>query len=206
MKKQISRQSRILITLILCLAMIWPTWYVTYSRYIKYFGITLKATQDYPIKKVEYYLQSDPVWAADLIGNSDYKMGGAGCLIACLAATLGDLGISVNPGQLNQILSAASAYTADGDLIWYKIKEAIPEVDYRYSRVFTAKTIESDLALGLLPIVNVKFHGSGITHWVLIVGAQNGEFLIYDPAERSLTYLELLTHGKVYAYRVIEKH
>jgi len=44
------------------------------------------------------------------------------------------------------------------DLIWYKINEAIPEVDYRYSRIFNSKTIEKDLERGLLPIVNARYH------------------------------------------------
>jgi len=38
------------------------------------------------------------------------------------------------------------------DLIWYKINEAIPEVDYRYSRIFNSKTIEKDLEEDFYPL------------------------------------------------------
>lgn len=91
------------------------------------------------------------------------------------------------------------------DLIWYKINEAVPEVDYRYNRIFNSRTIENDLKKGLLPIVNVRYLGTGVTHWVLIVGAKDGEFIICDPMDDGYSTRLLSEHGNVYAYRVIEK-
>ena len=119
-------------------------------------------------------------------------------------SAINNLGIQINPQELNERLREVEGYE-NGNLIWYKLNETIPSVDYRYSRVFTVKTIENDLKNGLLPIVNVRYHKYGITHWVLIVGAVDGEFIIYDPANTQLSYLPLSTHGKVYAYRVIVK-
>jgi hypothetical protein len=78
-----------------------------------------------------------------------------------------------------------------------------PEIDYQYARVFSSKNIEGDLAQGLLPIVNVKYYGSGVTHWVIVIGAKDGEFLIYDPANADKKPMNLSVHGKVYAYRVM---
>ena len=91
------------------------------------------------------------------------------------------------------------------DLIWYKINEILPEVDYRYSRIFDSKTIEKDLEKGLLPIVNVKYYKTGVTHWVMIVGTKDGEFIICDPMDDDHSTRLLSEHGKVFAYCVIEK-
>jgi len=88
--------------------------------------------------------------------------------------------VPVTPKELNNMLTENNGYQG-ADLIWYKINEVLPEVDYRYSRIFDSKTIEKDLEKGLLPIVNVRYYKTGVTHWVLIVGAKDGEFIICDP-------------------------
>lgn len=53
--------------------------------------------------------------------------------------------------------------------------------------------------------MNVKYHKTGITHWVLIVGAHEGEFTICDPLDDGHSTRLSSDHGKVYAYRVIER-
>jgi hypothetical protein len=47
--------------------------------------------------------------------------------------------------------------------------------------------------------------GSGISHWVLIIGADAGDFLIYDPLNKEKAPIPLSTHGNVYSYRVLHK-
>lgn len=136
------------------------------------------------------------------IGNSRYGMGSAGCLISSVASAITEHGIKITPQELNDILTSVNGYS-DGDLIWSKIHEAVPQVDYKYSRIFSRRTIENDLQNGLLPIVNVKFHGNGVTHWVLVVGAKDGEFLVYDPINSDMKPIPLSTHGKIFAYRAI---
>ncbi len=171
--------------------------------YISKVGITLKPSRDYELREVAYYLQSDPVWSKDTIGETSQTLGGAGCLISCAASAMTELGVEITPAELNEKLSEVGGYSG-ANLIWYKIHEAIHEVDYTYSRIFSGKTIENDLAQGLLPIVNVRYFG-GATHWVLIIGARDGEFMICDPLNREKTPIPLSTHGKVYSYRVLVK-
>lgn len=194
---------KIIVIFILSLLLIWVSWYVFYSRYIKHFGIELVPSQDFQPKEVIYYLQSDPLWGADNIGNSSYKMAGSGCLITSISVAMNDLGISITPKELNFKFYESGVYTDDGDVIWKMINKAENKIDYSYKRIFSAKTIENDLKNGLLPLVFVQYHGKGVDHWILIVGAFEGEFLIYDPINGKLDYLPLSTHGKVYAYRVI---
>lgn len=200
-----NRKIVIIIILIILVPILFFGFYAIGSLYIKKLGINLKASKDYELKNVVHYLQNDTNWSSDKIGASSYTMGGAGCLITSVSSAITYLGVEINPKELNQKLSNVDGF--DGaNLIWYKIKEAIPEVDYSYNRIFTSKTIERDLKQGLLPIVNVKYFKTGITHWVLIVGAKDGEFIIIDPANRNLEPMPLSTHGRVFAYRVLKNN
>ena len=169
---------------------------------IKNAGIALKPSQDFEIHAVTYYLQNDPAWSGDRIGSSGGTLGGKGCLISCVASAITDLGVPVTPKQLNAALTDVGGFEGS-NLIWYKINEAFDGVDYSYARIFSSVTIESDLKAGLLPIINVRYHGTGVTHWLLVVGAKGGEFLVYDPLNADKTPIPLSTHGKVYAYRVL---
>ena len=200
-KRQFGRK-KILLLLLLVAALLTGSLFVTNRRYMRRFGTLVKPPADYPLVEVNYYLQRDSRWANDHLGDSKYKMGGYGCLIMCVAASLNHLGIATDPKELNRQLTAVDGYV-NGDLLWAKIHEAYPAADYRSSHFITGSYIEKDLNSGLLPLINVKYHHTGITHWVLIVGAQDGEFLIYDPANSKLTYLPLSVHGRIYAYRVI---
>ncbi len=189
---------------IIALVGIYGGYYVYQSRYIKKQGIIITPSKDYPIHDVEYYLQNDKEWSSDTIGNSKSSMGSTGCLITCVASSLTDLGEKITPKELNQQLSDVEGFQG-ADLIWYKINEIIPSIEYSYSRVFNNKTIEGDLENDRLPLINVKFYGNGVTHWVVVVGAKDGDFLVYDPANKNKEPIPLSTHGKVYAYRVLHK-
>lgn len=148
--------------------------------YIKTVGIELVPSKDFPVEITEYYTQKDPLWKDDKIGNTQRRMENTGCLIWCVSTAISQLNVPVTPKELNNMLTENNGYQG-ADLIWYKINEVLPEVDYRYSRIFDSKTIEKDLEKGLLPIVNVRYYKTGVTHWVLIVGAKDGEFIICDP-------------------------
>ena len=176
--------------------------YAGQNYFTKFFGKTLTPSGDFEVHGVEYYLQNDPEWSDDVIGGSGRRMGGTGCLVTCIASAITDLGVPVTPKEVNERLGAVGGYQG-ADVIWYKINEAFPEIDYKYSRVFSSETIESDLESGLLPIVNVKYKRGGVTHWLLVVGAEGGEFLVYDPLNAEKAPIGLSVHGRVYAYRVL---
>jgi hypothetical protein len=171
--------------------------------YIKNIGIKIVPSRNYPVLVEQYDLQNDPRWSDDVIGSSSLQMGGSGCLITSVSTSIVNLGIDMNPKELNRLLSQNDGYQG-ADLLWYKINESVPAVDYEYRRIFTSQTIEKDLAAGLMPIVNVKYHETGYTHWVLIVGAKDGDFLIFDPLGDGISPMRLSEHGNVYAYRVIK--
>ncbi len=192
------------ILLLLVIVMIVISIYAGKFYYIKNIGIKLIPSQNYTVTIAEYYRQNDSLWKDCTIGNTPQRMGSSGCLISSVSTAISNLGVPITPLELNNKLTLSNGYQG-ADLIWYKINEIIPEVNYRYSRVFSSKTMENDLKNGLLPIVNVKYHKTGVTHWVLIVGANDGEFQICDPIGDGFSIKNLSEHGNVYAYRVIER-
>jgi len=176
--------------------------YAARVYYIRSYGLELKPSREHELVGVQYYLQNDPEWGGDLIGGSIWKMSSAGCLVACVSSAITDLGLPVTPGEVNRKLTEVDGYQG-ADLIWYKINEAFPQIDYKYTRIFSSARIERDLESGLLPIVNVRINRTGRTHWLLIVGGKDGEFLAYDPLNASLEPINLSVHGNVYSYRVL---
>lgn len=165
-------------------------------------GLELRASKDFEVVDIKYFLQNDPEWGGDLIGGTNRTMGGSGCLITCVASAIDHLGTPATPGEVNRKLTGVDGYQG-ADLIWYKINEAYPEIDYEYTRVFSSSGLERDLENGLLPIVNVKLNGSGASHWLLIIGAKDREFLAYDPLNPDKEPIMLSRHGNVYSYRVL---
>ncbi|MCG8501316.1 MAG: hypothetical protein MJB12_13025, partial [Firmicutes bacterium] len=119
------------------------------------------------------------------------------------AAALNTLDVETDPQALNNVFADSDVYTPTGEVIWYKIKDAVPGVDYHYQRIFNSRTLENDLRQGKLPIVQVRYHKKGIFHWVLIVGADDEDFLMMDPLQQDKKLTRLNNHGKVYAYRVL---
>ncbi len=180
------------------------SFYVGRVFYIKNYGIKLVPLKNHSIQVSSYYRQNDPRWQDVEIGTSRRKMGSTGCLISSVSTAISQLRSPVTPEELNKMLTQVNGFQG-ADLIWYKINEVFPEIDYRYSRIFSREKIEKDLEKGLLPIVNVKYNKTGVTHWVLIVGADDGEFIICDPLGDGNSTRLLSDHGNVFAYRVIEK-
>lgn len=189
---------------LLVIAMLAFALYVGRVYFIKNMGINIAPRNDYPVNISSYYRQNDPGWSNQKIGSSSRNMGSTGCLISSVSTAITQLGYPVTPDEFNNKLNQVNGFQG-ADLIWYKINEAFPEIDYSFSRIFNNKTIEKDLEKGLLPIVNVKYYKTGVTHWVIIVGAKNGEFIICDPLGDGSSTKLLSDHGKVFAYRVIEK-
>ena len=113
-KKKLSRKNKILIavtaisiisaSILLCFNL------VIKPQYIKKFGTNINSSKDYPIRNVEYFLQNDPLWSEDKIGSSDRRMGGYGCLISCVASAVCDLGIPIDPKDVNARLTENDGY------------------------------------------------------------------------------------------------
>ena len=173
---------------------------------IKSIGAALKPSKVIEPFSVNYYLQNDPEWSGDKLGFSNSSMGSAGCLVASITTALNYFGIDYDPGEVNKIFKENNVYNENGQVIWMNIKDAIDGVDYKYDRIFNSKTIEDLLGQNLIPIIEVKYKGFGVNHWVAVIGTDGEDFLVMDSLNGNKMPLKLSEHGgRAFAYRVLVK-
>ena len=170
---------------------------------IKNYGIDLTPNGEIPLHEVKAFLQNDASWAQDKLGASSFGMGGHGCLVCCVASAMCALGMETDSGKLNKLLFEKGVYTPDGDIIWSNLKAL--GLTYDYNNDFDASVLEKHLQNGLLPMVKVKYKGKGAYHWVLVTGSTQEDFMVIDSLHAAKEPIPLKTHGKVYAYRVLQK-
>ena len=104
-------------------------------------------------------------------------------------------------GELNQIFSEKQVYNQQGDIVWGRIEEVMPDVGVSVAGTVDGEQIEALLDEGRYPIVKVKVGGDGASHWVLIVGSDEGGYLCIDPLKEDGELVPLSRHGGV-VYRM----
>ncbi len=170
-------------------------------------GVRIRPERDYPVGEVISYCQKDDRWEEDKLGPSGYTMARSGCLTSCIASALSTehlttgAGAAVTAGELNQIFSEYGVYNDQGDIVWGRIEEALPQARVLVASSVNGQEIEELLAQGRYPAVKVKVGGNGAAHWVLLIGSENGEYLCMDPLEDDGKPVLLSRHGGV-VYRM----
>lgn len=177
--------------------------YVYQTYKIRGVGIEVTPTQAHVYEgELTPFMQTDEQWAEDRLGNSPYTLAEEGCVVTVVSSVLESFGFDTDPQQLNLQLTEAGAYTKQGELLWYRLEELFPGVEYHYERVFDEDDLKSDLEDGGYPLVKVKYSGNGEWHWVAIVGSDESEFWVLDPLAPE-GVVALREHGRVYAYRIL---
>ncbi len=139
---------------------------------------------------VPHFVQSDPLWATDPLGPTDGTLAAEGCAIASAAMALAFHGADTDPGRLNRALSATpGGYTPRGWVYWEKAAEAIgAHAAHAYEGPPRHRLIDRNLARGNPVIARVRLP-SGTTHFVVISGKREAEYLIRDPGARHIPRL-----------------
>lgn len=167
-------------------------------------GVRIKPAEDFVTNdQVICYRQDDEAWAKDFLGDSAYTMKSSGCLVTCIASAVSAGGESVTPGELNALLSANMVYDHEGNMQWNNLAKLEGYHVTVYSSV-SNEDIESCLTDGHYPIVRVRMGGIGNIHYVLIVGAEDGEYLCMDPLKDEPAKLSHY-FGRIYAVRCVWK-
>jgi hypothetical protein len=152
------------------------------------------------------YLQKDPQWRNELLGQTKETLGNIGCTVCSVAMASTSLGSPINPSELNQKLGANSGFTGDGWLVW----GALPQVtDQKIEVTVLSRPAHADidaaLSRGEFPVVKF-FLPFGIPHWVVIVGKDGLDYLIRDPAQASEHPIKLSSRTKaIYSVRVVRR-
>jgi len=119
------------------------------------------------------FSQRDGRWAGQPLGTSVYTLGQAGCLVTAASSLLADLGASLDPGRLNDWLTANHGYVDDGLLLldaltawgarlaeWHAC-ERVPALVARLAARLAA-------GAGVLVMVDSTPGGAVTTHWVRV--------------------------------------
>ena len=132
------------------------------------------------------YLQTDPRWAADRLGNSSDTMGSDGCLVTAVAMAVTNRGVPLDPDHLNRRLRAADAFTPRGWLIWSGVSDATEgRATAIYHDSVSPALIRQCMADGAYPLVRFILP-NGRSHWAMIVAEDaNGHYRMRDPLRAS---------------------
>ncbi len=173
-------------------------------------AVTIRPEKDYQAGEVVFYDQTDKRWSGDKLGASVYTMKSSGCLTTCIASSLSTqwsregAGRPMTPGELNEYFKEQGVYNDSGDILWDRLREALPDGEVYAASSVRGEEIEELLAQGHYPIVKVKMYGRGAQHWVLLVGGEDGEYFCMDPLLNQGELVPLSLHGgKVYRMRCV---
>ena len=167
-------------------------------------GIRVKPDNNRKLtESVICYRQDEEDWAMDSLGDSSYTMKSSGCLVTCIASAVSAGGEPVTPGELNALFSENKVYDSEGNIQWSNLAELEGYHVVAYEDI-SAEDIAGCLSEGHYPIVRVRMYGMGNYHYVLIVGADEGEYLCMDPLKDDMTKLSDYL-GLVYAVRCVWK-
>lgn len=165
----------------------------------------MKAPQDKeyrPDQKIVFFRQDDERWREDKLGTSKYTMRFSGCLVSCIASALSmESGEEVTPGTLNRIFSDENVYDGAGNLQWEPLA-GLGEYEVTVYESVSSDQIDACLEAGHFPIVRVGMYALGNIHYVLIVGAEDGEYLCMDPLQDEVRKLSAYGN-RVYVMRCV---
>ena len=135
---------------------------------------------------VSLYLQGDPVWGKDQLGESLHTIGQVGCAMTSAAMVMRFYGIDTDPGRLNVFLREHGGYDEDNDLRWEGPTALAPErVRHAYEDLPSYYLIDSNLLHGNPVIVRLRL-SNGVTHFVVVMGKEGFDYLIRDPSMNGL--------------------
>ena len=130
--------------------------------------------------------QRDPRWSNDIMGNSYFTVGEQGCLVTVASILLDYLGINIDPGIYNHLLSTNYGYAPPHNMYW-KAPEILwaGQIKRAEYREFNGYTDEWQTAVdGILKdsrpaLVEVRM--GFLQHWVIVIGKVGNSYIIYDP-------------------------
>ncbi len=151
---------------------------------------------------VVYMAQDDPLWANDPLAETGYTMEEEGSIFACLSMVLAqNEGIEVTPGELNQAFLEGGLYVDGKAANVAELDKLYPDADFYAPRDFNGEDMTKQLKNGKACMVRV-LRGENV-HWLCVVGADEEDFLVYDPLKGD-ELQHLADYEKVYALGLIK--
>ena len=132
---------------------------------------------------VPSFRQSDPRWGADPLGpSSTDTLASAGCAVSSAAIILGSYGVDTDPQRLNDYLQAHNGYTPEAWIKWEVAAQLSPRKLELYEGDVSYQLIDENLEKGNPVIVRIRYENK-VTHFVVICGKEEQDYLIADPGK-----------------------
>ena len=166
-------------------------------------GVNVKCQSDYMVKEgLVSYRQDNPEWKDLHLGDSKYTMESSGCITTSIATAISESENPLDPGQLVTLLSDNGVFDEEGNIQWGKLDE-LPGFNTEVYGKPDVSAIDECLSQGRYPIVKVHRRSLfSYHHFVLIIGAENGEYICMDPLQDKLTKLK--DYGnRIYSVRCV---
>jgi hypothetical protein len=155
---------------------------------------------------IEPLSQNDFRWKSKKLGSSSVTIGGYGCLLTCHSMLLTYFGHIYLPDSLNDLYKEKGVYQDTNLINYWKIPSVFSDIscpsDGYLECPDTAAPLDIiDLYLnkGVPVIAKVDFDTSTTTvdsHFILIVGKDNDEYLINDPQTGECYYFSACKYAK----------
>ena len=145
-------------------------------------GLYFPARQELDLPQ---FFQEDLRWGGQPLGPTENTLGAEGCAVSSAAMALASYGMDVDPGRLNQFLTALpGGYTPQGWIYWEKAAEFDPRFTQallpHYEDLPSHFVIDQNLIKGNPVIARLRYP-NGVTHFVVICGKDGYDYLIRDP-------------------------
>ena len=133
-------------------------------------------------------------WSNIRIGNTSSTIGDIGCLVTSIAILIQKSGVSTsmipfNPGTFVEALNNNGGFDSGGNLQYAAVNKVVPDFKYVGNVNLRGKTREEKLALivqyfnqGYYITAEVKGATPGNQHWVAIIGINDKNIVMVDPA------------------------
>ncbi len=166
-------------------------------------GLNVKCEVDYPVSEnMVHYRQDDDRWKAIHLGESKYTMESSGCITTCIASAISESSGALSPGGVATLLSENGVFDAAGNMQWGAL-DKLPGFNAEVYSDLDSGYIDECLSQGRYPIV--KIHRKSLFsyhHFVLIIGAENGEYICMDPLKDTYTTLKDYSN-RIYSVRCV---
>lgn len=143
-----------------------------------------------PVAGLPYYLQNDPAWGADTLGESGERMASAGCTVSSIAMGLSAFGWEADPGELCAALGRANGFTDSGQVIWAAVEDVTGGAVRLELPNPRFEVIDAELSAGRPVVVKILLGGT-VPHWLLVVGKEGREYLAQDPLNQGRELVRL---------------
>jgi PKD repeat protein len=143
------------------------------------------------VLNVPLFSQGNLLWANNTYGGSAYNIQAKGSALCCLAMALNYDGIQTDPGALNTLMNTDNDFVGTSVNWDAATRDASADtLEFQAYRTTDLQYLSQILASDYPVIVGVNLNAAGVpTHFVLVTGYHNGQYLINDPGHAGATTL-----------------